>query len=93
MCVQSQIKYQTQEKMNPNELERMFLIAKDFKKIGESALNISEYLMEIVNGNIIYLFYQAIKIFIIRNSWSKRFRNYIMGYIFMQIRRCFSHTS
>lgn len=37
--------------MNPTELERMFLIAKDFKRIGESALNISDYLMEIVNGN------------------------------------------
>jgi len=36
--------------MNPIETERLFLIAKDFRKIGESASNISDYLMEIING-------------------------------------------
>ncbi|KRX08715.1 hypothetical protein PPERSA_08026 [Pseudocohnilembus persalinus] len=50
MCVRNQIKYQSSELLQPVELERLFLIAKDFRKIAESANNLSEYLMEIVNG-------------------------------------------
>lgn len=31
-------------------LNRLFYLAKDFKRIGESALNISDYLMDIISG-------------------------------------------
>ena len=31
-------------------MNRLFLIAKDFKQIGESALNICDYIMDIITG-------------------------------------------
>ena len=34
-----------------DNLNRLFLIAKDFRQIGESALNISDYIMDLIGGS------------------------------------------